>query len=132
MSVVAGALDGDLDAFLRDEGGERHEAHSRDGSGRDEGEFQTPPRRQWTEAEWREWSSWWQGWSGWGTGASPSHATQAADGGARLKASVGPEHPQERDPNLGPPDPWHRKTGHFPKGDFADPPQWPGWPHYRH
>ena len=24
------------------------------------------------------------------------------------------------------------KTGHFPKGDFADPPQWPGWPHYRH
>ncbi len=38
MSVVAGALDGDLDAFLRDEGGERHEAHSRDGSGRDEGE----------------------------------------------------------------------------------------------
>ena len=57
MSVVAGALDGDLDAFLRDEGGERHEAHSRDGSGRDEGEFQTPPRRQWTEAEWREWNS---------------------------------------------------------------------------
>ena len=64
MSVVAGALDGDLDAFLRDEGGERHEAHSRDGSGRDEGEFQTPPM------------------SGWGTGASRSHATQA-DGGAR-------------------------------------------------
>ena len=44
MSVVAGALDGDLDAFLRDEGGERHEAHSRDGSGRDEGE---PMPRVW-------------------------------------------------------------------------------------
>ncbi len=40
------------------------------------------------------------------------HATQAADGGARLKASVRPEHAQERDPNPGPPDPWHRKTGH--------------------
>ena len=52
---------------------------------------------------------------------------QAADGGARFKASVGPEHLQERDPNLGPPDPWHRKTGHFPKGDFGDPPQSVAW-----
>ena len=127
----------ELRSWVGEGGGEA----SGEPSGTDGGEGD---RQQWTEEEWRQWNQWHWRWSGrnaywsfstsWGSPETPGgevpNATSAAAGS------------DTRDP-LWESDPWSRnnrteealkssdKWWSSAKGDYADPPAWAGWGHYR-
>ena len=98
---------------------------------------------QWTDEEWHQWNSWWEHWSSnayWtgGSPEAPSEAAQQLSGQGTLAqaaatASDGqtlrqwqPQWRSEWDSGRN----WYGPQGQG-KGDFSDPPQWPGWSHYR-
>ena len=110
--------------------------------------------RTWSEAEWREWNQWHWGWGGHGSsywswssnGAAGGVGSEAVAGGVTATAAGSPPGDSgARDPLLDA-DPWARgrpgseswrgarndeKWWTSSKGDFADPPSWPGWSHYK-
>ena len=131
------------------EGGER--ASSEQPAAASEGAV----RRQWSEDEWRAWNQWWD-WRSYGPsywswsspervqGREASEAAVASD--AAAAAATPPGDSRARDPFLDS-DPWGRNRasstwqdsknneskwwGASSKGDYADPPAWAGWGHYK-
>lgn len=113
-------------------------------------------RREWTEAEWAEWNKKWYWGQSWMSGSQWYASGEAGqrDGAAGAAASTtlpasGVEHSDPWHARNG--DPWSRRTstsgappavdhgrqggwwqsGHYAKGDYSDPPAWPGWSNYR-
>ena len=113
-------------------------------------------RREWTEAEWAEWNKKWYWGQSWMSGSQWYASGEAGqrDGAAGAAASTtlpasGVERSDPWHARNG--DPWSRRTstsgappavdhgrqggwwqsGHYAKGDYSDPPAWPGWSNYR-
>lgn len=122
-----------VDNFLRQQGNSEEERELEAG---------TRPRREWTDAEWAEWNQWW--WTPGDWSQREAYSTQVISTGVRQAAtsaevqqSLGDSHANRRQQ----PDPWEWQDpwsrhswwkGSVPsKGDFSDPPAWPGWTHYR-
>ena len=106
--------------------------------------------QSWSEEEWRQWNQWRWGWGGQGSNWFSSWgASEARDGertaqnGAAVAAG-GPSVDSRAVDPLWETDPWasggfswqsargnEKWWGSTTKGDYADPPSWPGWSHYR-
>ena len=105
---------------------------------------------QWSEDEWRLWNQWRWGWQGtstywsWSVSGGTPGVSHSEAAGTRSPVAAGAPIPDsgQQDPLVGN-DPWRSGNGDWSsstrndkwwgnsKGDFADPPSWPGWGHYR-
>ena len=101
--------------------------------------------QQWSEEDWQQWNRGLWGWRGQGHSwsYSTSGGSQVVVGAGTLPAAAASADSAARDPWLDH-DPWQRQSWSWDqvkgkddwwrsssKGDYADPPSWAGWGHYR-
>ena len=142
MSEVTGGHDTlpELQSWVKEDGGEAASAERAAAS-------QEVVREQtWSEEDWQLWNHWQWGWRGQGQSWSFSTSRgsqEAAPAGTLSAGAAQPVDSEVRDPWLDH-DPWQKQGwswsqskgkdgwwGSSSKGDYADPPTWAGWGHYR-
>ena len=108
--------------------------------------------RVWSDEEWREWNQWHWGrgsygstyWSWSVSGGAAEGGNEAETSGGRSSAAANPSGDSRAPDPLWLQDPWQQSSGSWDnrqnekwwsgthtKGDYADPPSWPGWGYYR-